>query len=80
MDEIEKLLNKTSRVDRERLRAVMKAISAGELRGLNIKRLTNSNLFRVRVGDFRVIFTFNNEHRPILLKVRGRNEGTYRGL
>ncbi len=79
MDEIEKLLRKMKKADRERLISVMVALIAGATEGLHIKKLSGSNLYRVRVGDFRIVFSIDRATKKILIEsVRLRNEGTCR--
>lgn len=45
----------------------------------NIKKLTNSRYpYRLRVGNWRVLFTFDGEIRIVTIKeVKTRNERTY---
>ena len=78
MDEIEKLLRKTNRKNRERLLTVIEALQQGQMEYLDIKKLSGSFHYRVRVGDFRIIFTMNNKKQIEIQSVRLRNEKTYR--
>ena len=79
MDEIEKLLHKTKKKDRERLLTAMNALRRGEIKGLNIKKLSGSSLYRVRIGDFRIIFSIDARKKTVLIEsVRIRNEKTYK--
>ncbi len=78
MDEIEKVLRKAKSKDRARLLAVMEMLKRGEVDGLAITKLTNSPYFRVKVGDYRVIFLFHPKTNKVgIAFVRRRNELTY---
>ena len=77
MDELGKLLRKVQKRDRERLLYVLTALQQGKLDGLEIKKLTNSPLYRIRTGNFRIIFSINGE-RNTIISVQRRNESTYR--
>lgn len=78
MDEIEKLLRKTSKKDRERLLVALESLQNGEATNLKIKKLTGSDFYRVRIGDYRIIFAFDKSKKSIIIEtVRLRNEHTY---
>ncbi len=65
-------------MDRERLLAALEALRRGDLKGLTVQKLADSPLYRVRVGDFRVIFSFQKKNGGIVIEsVRRRNERTY---
>ena len=78
MDEIAKLLKKVKQKDRERLLACMEALQNGELNALKIMKLTGSSLYRLRVGDFRIVFSIDKQQRVVIESVRLRNEKTYK--
>lgn len=79
MNEIEKLLQKVPREDRERLLATMTALRRGDRTGMNIKKLSNTSLYRVRVGKFRIQYSIDSETQTISIEsVRRRNEATYK--
>ena len=77
MDELDKLLRKVHKRDRQRLLRALVALQQGKLDGLDIKKLTNSPFYRVRVGNFRITFTLNGKTVDIE-SVERRNETTYR--
>lgn len=78
MNEIEKLLQRVSREDKERLLATMAALRRGDLAGMHIKKLVDASLYRVRVGRFRIQYSIHPETKMIsIMSVRRRNEGTY---
>lgn len=79
MDEIEKLLRKVKKKDRERLLKAMEALRQGQIEGLKIKKLSGSRFYRVRIGDFRIIFSIDDQRKTILIEsVRLRNESAYK--
>ena len=43
-------------------------------------RLKGSDRFRARVGDYRIIYTFNSEQKRIHLLALGHRREIYRGL
>lgn len=79
MDEIEKVLHKANKKNRARLLEVMMKLRLGNSEGLNIIKLTNSTYFRVKVGDYRIIFLIDKKEETIEIKsVLRRNEQTYK--
>lgn len=79
MDQIEKLFRKINADERAVLSDVISKLRRRDAEGLQIKKLSGSNLCRVRKGIFRIIFHY--EHTTVLVidAVRVRNEKTYRG-
>ena len=79
MDEIEKLLRKVKRKDRERLLEALDSLQRGQIEHLSIKRLAGSRFFRVRIGNFRILFSLDTQKNTLVIEsIRLRNEGTYR--
>ncbi len=94
MDRIEKLFRKISANERELLLNISKRIISGETAGLNIKKLSGSDFYRLRKGVFRIIFHYENEPDrtasgavsgrgwnkiTIIDSIRLKNEKTYHG-
>jgi mRNA-degrading endonuclease RelE of RelBE toxin-antitoxin system len=78
MDELEKLFRKVQRKDRQRLFNIVDAMRRGDLKGLTVKKLAGSPLYRVRVGDFRILFSLQEKNGGVVIEsVRRRNERTY---
>ena len=76
---IEKLLQKISVQDRERLLAVVKQLMTGNTRHLNIVKIKTTNFYRVRVGRLRIIFHRDRKDDGIVIdNITLRNEQTYR--
>ena len=70
------------RVPADRFRHLDAALSAlrDNPRPQGIKKL-NDQLYRIRVGEWRVIFAIvDHAHRVVILRVARRSERTYKGL
>ncbi len=79
VDKIAKLLRKASAKDRQRLDELLELLISGKTQGLKIEKIKASDLYRVRVGRFRVIFHYDAK-RVVIDSVRLRNEETYKNL
>lgn len=79
MDEIAKLFRKLSERERGLLSEISGKLNRGETVGLNIKKLSGSDFYRLRKGVFRIIFHRENGV-PIIDSIRLKNEKTYRGF
>ena len=78
MDRIEKLFRKINTDERALLSGISKKLENGETAGLNIKKLSGSDFYRLRKGIFRIIFHYENK-TPIIDSIQLKNEKTYRG-
>lgn len=77
MDKNEKLLRKLSKKDRERIRMAVALIHTNKFEILDLKKLSGtSDVYRIRVGKFRIKFKIYSNHNEILEIVR-RNDNTY---
>ncbi len=77
---VQKQLDKLAGNDYE---IVARAISAleQEPRQRGVKKLAESGLWRIRVGQYRVVYNINDEERlVIVVRVARRAEDTYRRL
>ena len=79
MDKIKKLFKKLSTTDRVALAEALELLAVNNLEGLDIKKLAGGNLWRLRVGNFRIIFKRHNAEN-IVYEIRRRDENTYQGL
>lgn len=64
-------------------RAVGKAISGLKVdpRPARVKKLGDSGLWRIRVGQYRVVYAIDNETRTVtVVRIARRQEDTYKGL
>lgn len=77
MDEMEKLLRKVGKKEREKLKAVLVQLVEGLHEGLKIKKIQSLKCYRIRVGRFRVFFRVKKNHIEIIA-IKLRNEGTYK--
>ncbi|MEK7515819.1 MAG: hypothetical protein AAB555_02750 [Patescibacteria group bacterium] len=79
MNDIEKLLHKVHPHDKIVLLAILHALRHGELEGLRAEKMSGSDFYKMRKGNFR--FVFHYEGNAIVVDtVRLRNEKTYRGF
>ncbi len=78
MDRINKFLARTSQEDRHRIDVVWQKVIVGDMQNLDIKKLKGfEDIFRVRVGRFRLIFVKKKDCAPILVLVSNRDDTTY---
>ncbi len=78
MDKIQKALRVLNEKERGQVRNILERIVAGNLQGLDIKKLKGRNdIFRVRWGDLRVIYRTHNG-AFLVLAIERCSEKTYR--
>jgi len=78
MDKIEKLLRKISDKNRKKLLNLIALIVSNNEK-LKIVKIKNTDFFRVRHGDFRIIF-HNEDGEVIIDSIKLRNKNTYKNL
>jgi len=79
VDKINKALNKLSPKDREKLQQAFLLVVLGQTQGLNIKKLKgHQHLYRLRVGNARLVYLHPQGQQPVVLFVGRRNDQTYR--
>jgi mRNA-degrading endonuclease RelE of RelBE toxin-antitoxin system len=78
MNELEKLLRKASKRDRERILSMLKQLREGKTQGLQYQKLKESNFYKVRFGKYRIIFSFTKTKAIHIEAIRLRSEKTYR--
>lgn len=78
MNEIEKLLRKISKRDRERLLEIVEKIVKGD-KALRFEKIKNTDFYRIRSGKFRIIFHKENG-RPVIDGIKMKNESTYKNF
>lgn len=78
MDKINKFIQRLSHQERSKLKKVIKQVLAGDVQNLDTKKLKRyGNIFRVRVGDNRIIF--KNKDAVTRIVFVGRKSGaTYK--
>jgi len=79
MNNIEKLLRKVHPHDKVVLVETLRALKYGELERFRVEKMSGSDFYKVRKGNFR--FVFHYESNAIVVDtVKLRNEKTYRGF
>jgi mRNA-degrading endonuclease RelE of RelBE toxin-antitoxin system len=78
MNEIEKLLRKISKKDRERLLEIVEKLVRGD-KTLRFEKIKNTDFYRIRSGKFRIIFHKENSEF-VIDGIKMRNENTYERL
>lgn len=79
MDKVEKLFRKISKKDRERLCNLIEKLMIND-GNPNIIKLKGSDFYRIRQGNFRVIFHYNSRKEIIVDSIRSRKENTYKNF
>ncbi len=74
----EKLMRKLSKKQRRILEPVFEQIESGNLNGLNVKKLTGKEEYRIRKGNFRIIVSIGSDSEVRLDEFRIKNENTYK--
>ena len=79
VDRMTKNLGKFPKNDRDSILTLMQRIRMNDLSGLDVKKLRDRpDAFRVRKGDFRVIFRKMVDSPNIIIAVERRSESTYK--
>ena len=77
MDDLEKLLKRANENDRRRILSVLTQLRAGKVEGLRYQKLKGSDVHRIRVGRYRILFSFTKTQGIRIEDVKLRNEKTY---
>ena len=78
MDHIEKLFRRISKKDRQKLNSIILTLCDTKLRRtLKFTKLQGGDFYKLRQGNFRIIFHFENID-SVIDAVRIRSEKTYR--
>ncbi len=78
MDRIRKLLRTLTAKEEQLLKALLLQIAERNMKGYDVKKIKGqSHVYRVRQGDFRVIYEDDGVHISIL-SVGRRSNNTYR--
>ncbi len=79
-DRIKKILAQMSRKEREQIIDLIETILQRRFSGLDMKKLKgHGSAYRVRKGDFRIIFTMSVDHEIRIVALERRTDTTYRG-
>jgi len=80
-DKIVKLLSKLPAKQLRLLKPVIEQIVLNNLEGLDVKALKgHKGLLRVRVGNYRIIFTIRQGKEPDIIFIGKRDQETYKHL
>ncbi|MEK7537071.1 MAG: hypothetical protein AAB584_01325 [Patescibacteria group bacterium] len=78
MPDLAKFLSKFSKKERKVLEFLIERVVSFHWRGLDIKKLKGyQDIYRIRKGDLRIIFTTKNKS-IFILSIERRTEKTYR--
>lgn len=79
VDRIDKTLRKLDPKRRAAFEHLLQRIIEGKFQGLDVVKLKGSeNIFRVRKGDYRIIFRKLSEREITVIAFEHRRESTYR--
>lgn len=81
MNKIEKLLRKVNPQNRQRLLNIIQKLVNNQLTDVDIKKIVNSDFYRVRSGRFRIIFHKDQLTKEAVIdSVQLRREDTYKNF
>ena len=82
MDKIKKLLRKISHKERVEILSVIDVIiSGGSLKNYDLLKLQGfDDLYRIRIGQFRVIYKTEDDVKRTIISLERRNDNTYKDL
>lgn len=78
MNDIEKLFRKISKKERVLLLEIVASLIKKNHACLTIKKLEQSDFYRLRKGNFRIIFHYNKTDEVIVDAVRLKGEDPYK--
>jgi len=79
MDKIDKALLKLTKNQRSQIYEKFSLVCLGSTKGLNIKKMKgHSDLYRLRVGNVRLIYRHSNRQEPIVVFIGKRDDQTYK--
>ncbi len=79
MKRIEKLLRKLRKEDRQKLLSVVRKLASGQITKLGTKKIKDTNFYRLRYRNFRIIFHYKNKE-IVIDAIRLKNKNTYKNL
>lgn len=81
MEKIEKLFRKISKKDRIKLLTLVNdLLNKTKRKNLQIEKIKDSDFYKIRKGDFRIIFHYESKNETIIDSIKLRDEKTYRNL
>lgn len=80
MDKIDKVFQKLTEKERQKIKAILTQLKAGSFKNLDVKKLKGrDDIFRVRKGDLRIIYRLIGDS-IFVLAIERRSERTYKGI
>ncbi len=81
MNALEKAVAKLTEKDKKLVAEIVEKITQRSFEGLNVEKLKgNTSAFRVRKGDFRIVYYLKDTNEPMIVSIARRSEKTYRKL
>lgn len=81
MEKIEKLFRKISKKDRIKLLALAnELLDKTKRENLQIEKIKDSDFYKIRRGNFRIIFHYESDNEAVIDSIKLRNEKTYRNF
>lgn len=80
MDKVTKALKRLQPKERKVFLTLLQLIEARQLAGLDIKKLAgHDDIFRLRKGNYRIIFKIDDRNNVYILTLERRSDQTYSG-
>ena len=76
-DKVTKEIAKFTKKEKEILKELLVKIKSQNFEGLNKRKVTNTELWRVKKGQIRIQFTVN-DNKVLIEKISRRSEKTYK--
>lgn len=81
MNKIQKLFKKISKKERVLLLSLTnKLLNKKERKNLPIEKLKDNDFYKLRKGNFRIIFHYNSSKETVIDSIKLRNEKTYKNF
>lgn len=79
MNALQKAVAKLTAKDRKLVAETVEKITKGSFEGLNAEKLKGTdNAFRVRKGNFRIMYYLKDDNEPVIIAIERRSEDTYK--
>lgn len=79
MNALRKAVAKLTAKDKNLVTETVEKITKRSFEGLNVEKLKGTaNAFRVRKGDFRILYYLKNNNEPMIIAIERRSEDTYK--
>ncbi len=81
MNALEKAVAKLTVKEKKLITEIVEKITRHSFEGLNVEKLKGTNnAFRVRKGNFRIIYYLRDTSEPLIVAIERRSEKTYKKL